>query len=496
MNIREYRPSGATLRDFLRSNAFVKGIMGPFGSGKTSAGIMSLIRCAQQQAKGPDGLRHTRFALVRGTYPELRTTTLNSFAQMMPLEYGKITYDSPIRFVLKTDEIEAEFYFLALEKDEDVKKVLSMELTAVFVDEAREIPKSLIDALSGRVGRYPSAAMGGCTSSFIAMATNPPDQESWWYRLSEIETPTGWAFWKQPSGLSPEAENLENLPKDYYSRLAAGKDEDWTAAFVHGRYAFVVDGKPVFSMWRDGRNVSPMPLVPVPGAGLIVGVDFGLSPAAAICQHLVDGRWWVVDELCGDDIGIKRFGELLVNFIRLNYPDHADNVTIFADPAGNQRAQTDEKTALEVLRTSCGWTCRAAPSNDLTARLEAVKQCIDRSRDGHPGLLVSPKAKTLRKGFSGGYFYKAIRSSNGAQYNETPCKNKFSHVHDALQYALISGGEGDVIRGKEHRRPRPGGAARIAIGVDPSPYDSDPPSYSSRRRDPIPGERGYRGSWR
>src|SRR6266850_1262863 len=102
MNIREYRPSGETLRNFLRSNAFVKGIM-------------------------------------------------------VPLEYGRITYDSPIRFVLKTDEIEAEFYFLALEKDEDVKKVLSMELTAVFVDEAREIPKSLIDALSGRVGRYPSA---------------------------------------------------------------------------------------------------------------------------------------------------------------------------------------------------------------------------------------------------------------------------------------------------------------------------------------------------
>ena len=315
------------------------------------------------------------------------------------------------------------------------------------------------------------------------------------YRLSEVETPAGWAFWKQPSGLSPEAENLENLPKDYYRRLAAGKDEDWVAAFVHGRYAFVVDGKPVFTMWRDSRNVSPAPLVPVPGVGLIVGVDFGLSPAAAICQHLVDGRWWVIDELCGDDIGIKRFGELLVNFIRLNYPDHADSVTIFADPAGNQRAQTDEKTALEVLRASCGWTCRAAPSNDLTARLEAVKQCIDRSRDGHPGLLVSPKCATLRKGFAGGYFYKAVRSSNGAQYNETPCKNKFSHTMDAVQYALISGGEGDVIRGKVAGARSSGPRMARNIEYDVLNYSSEP-SYSSRRHDPMPGERGYKGQWK
>jgi hypothetical protein len=35
-----------------------------------------------------------------------------------------------------------------------------------------------------------------------------------------------------------------------------------------------------------------------------------------------------------------------------------------------------------------------------------------------------------------------------------------AHIHDALQYALISGGEGDVIRGKERRRNS--GGPRIA----------------------------------
>jgi hypothetical protein len=414
---------------------------------------------------------------------------------MVPLEFGRITYDSPIRFVLKTDEIDAEFYFLALEKDEDVKKVLSMELTAVFVDEAREIPKSLIDALSGRVGRYPSAAMGGCTSSFIAMATNPPDSESWWYRLAEVETPQGWEFFKQPSGLSPKAENLENLPKDYYARLAAGKDEDWVKAYVRGDFSFVVDGRPVFGMWRDSYHVAPQPIAPVPGVGFIVGVDFGLSPAAAVCQHLVDGSWRVVDELVGDDIGIKRFGELLVKFIRLNYPEHADHVTIFADPAGNQRAQTDERTALEVLRASCGWTCRAAPSNDLVARLESVKQCLNRTIDARPGLLVSPKCVMLRKGFAGAYHYKAIRSSNGTQFQDVPAKTRHSHIHDALQYALISGGEGDVIRGKEQRH-RYAGRSRIADGVEMPWYETDTGSTHHGRRAPIPGERGYRGSWR
>jgi hypothetical protein len=41
-----------------------------------------------------------------------------------------------------------------------------------------------------------------------------------------------------------------------------------------------------------------------------------------------------------------------------------------------------------------------------------------------------------------------MQVSGADRYEERPDKNKFSHVHDALQYALIGGGEGRSIMGQ------------------------------------------------
>src|SRR5262249_4866952 len=157
-------------------------------------------------------------------------------------------------------------------------------------------------------------------------------------------------------------------------------------------------------------------------------------------QKLVDGRWLIFDEVLTDNTGVPRFGEVLAAHVRANYPDH-DVGAVWGDPAGNQRSQTDERTALEILREVTSWRCKPAPSNDLTMRLEGVRGALNRMIDGKPGFVLSPRCAALRKGFSGGYHYKAIRSALGQQHHETPNKNQYSHPHDALQYLLLGGGE-------------------------------------------------------
>jgi len=62
--------------------------------------------------------------------------------------------------------------------------------------------------------------------------------------------------------------------------------------------------------------------------------------------------------------------------------------------------------------------------------------------DGHPALLVDPSCATIKKGFAGGYHYRRLNVSGTERFEEKPSKNRFSHVHDALQYALIGAGEG------------------------------------------------------
>ena len=78
-------------------------------------------------------------------------------------------------------DLDLEVIFLALDRPEDVKKLLSLELTGIWVNEAREIPKSIIDACTMRVGRFPSMKDGGCTwTGMLSADTNAPEEDHWW----------------------------------------------------------------------------------------------------------------------------------------------------------------------------------------------------------------------------------------------------------------------------------------------------------------------------
>src|SRR3954468_23167675 len=65
-----------TVGRFMRSDAFVRVIAGPVGSGKTTGAIFEILRRSIEQRPGPDGLRRTRWAIVRQTLQQLKMTVL------------------------------------------------------------------------------------------------------------------------------------------------------------------------------------------------------------------------------------------------------------------------------------------------------------------------------------------------------------------------------------------------------------------------------------
>src|ERR1700677_1530641 len=279
-----YKYPGPVIRKFFNADEeFARLIIGPIGSGKSTACVIEIMRRAREQAIGPDGKRRTRWLIVRNSYPELKSTTMKTWTQWAP---GKISGTPPYTYNLVTKDIDMEVLFIALDHAEfDVKKILSLEITGAWVNECREIPKSIIDAITGRIGRYPSRSQGGCTWSGLIMDTNPPDNESWIYNTFETNgTPEGWAIFKQPSGLSSEAENVENLPPNYYQRIMAGKDEDFIKVYVHGEYGYLQEGLPVYPMFRDSFHTAKEIIQVSESAGLFIGIDFGLTPAAIFGQ--------------------------------------------------------------------------------------------------------------------------------------------------------------------------------------------------------------------
>ena len=438
-------PTGAR---FHKSDAFIRIIMGPIGSGKSVAGCWEIFRkaCAQEPYKG---IRRSRWVIVRNTYRELIDTTINTYNDWFSdIGYWrKMDMKHVVEMPLEDGtEVRYEVLFRALDKPEDIKKLLSLELTGGFLNEAREIPKAVLDMLIGRVGRYPGAMQGGPSWWGVIMDTNPPDQDHWIYTLFEEDKPEDFEIFHQPSGMSPEAENKENLPDRYYERMQHGKDPEWIKVYVHGEYGFVSDGIPVVPEFHQHRHVLNEQIEfdeRFSDNVLHIGVDFGRTPAAVFGQE-IGGQMQIIDELVTFGIGATHFSKLLKERIKGFYPEAEIMAT--GDPAGDNPGEQIDETCIEILQNA-GIPIDSAHTNNFTIRRESVSVPLTTlNMQGDPQLVISPSCTNLIKGMNGGYKYKRMQVSGSEKFALKPDKNKYSHVCEALQYLMLGAGRGyDVV---------------------------------------------------
>ena len=462
----------------MKDDTFFRGLRGPVGSGKSVSCCVEVFRRALQQEPNDKGIRKSRWAIIRNTNPQLRTTTIKTWLDWFPEnEWGRFQWSVPYTHHIKTADLDLEVIFLALDRPEDVKKLLSLELTGIWINEAREIPKSIIDACTMRVGRYPSMREGGPSWTGVIADTNAPEEDHWWPIMSGevpvpdhipqeearmLVKPDNWRFFTQPSGMmenrdkegnilgyipNPKAENKSNMLDNYYPNLIQGKTKSWIDVYVMNRLGIIQDGKPVYNMFVADTHIAKEEIPVADGMPVYIGLDFGLTPAAVFGQK-IRGRWNVLQEIVAFDMGIVRFAELLRQEIAVRYANC--EINIFGDPAGDFRAQTDESTPFQVLR-GAGLRAWPAQSNDVSLRIEAVTAPLMRMVDGKAGLLIDPRCRELIKGFEGGYHYKRVQVS-GERYNDKPDKNRFSHIHDAMQYMMIGAGEGKQVLGHQTQK--------------------------------------------
>lgn len=465
--------ASATMTQFHNSKAVVRGIMGPVGSGKSVACCFELFRIACAQRANAKGVRQTRMVVVRNTLPELKTTTMKTWKSWFPpgdpkkdpttfgLFTGQPPYTHFVTYGLSDGtRVDMEVIFLALDQADDAKKLLSLECTAIWYNEAREIRKEIIDAGTTRIGRFPSVKDGGCTRKAQIMDTNPPDDESWWYEWAEVALPEGYEFFKQPGGRHPDAENLENLEqpenwpdltleerricgRKYYTDMVAGKDADYVDVMVDANYGVLKKGVPVYATCWNRRLHLAQSVIPVrPKVNVTVGIDCsGRHPAVVYLQPVGRRRWQVVRELCIMDdagMGAEAFARFFVDDMKRHFPDSLID-EIWGDPAGNAPSQNDDRTYFDILNKELrtyGLKAKASPGMRFPERYEAVEWLLSELEGGEPTLEVSPGCPVLVQGFNGKYMFKQINTAGGGtQVDDRPIKNRHSNPHDALQYA-------------------------------------------------------------
>lgn len=473
----DYVPPGPVAKAFLKSDAFVRGLRGPIGSGKSGACCIEIMRRAMQQRPNPkDGIRRSRWAIIRNTYAELRTTTIKTWKDWFPEEvFGHISmHPPPYTQMIRKGQIELELLFIALDSPEDVKKLLSLELTGAYINEAREVPKAIIDAVTSRLRRFPALKDGGSNWFGLIMDTNAPDEEHWWPVMAGevpipdhfsqadrllLVKPNDWEFFNQPGAMlpvydkagavtgympNPEGENVQNLDPEYYPGMMGGKRQDWIMVNLCNRLGKILTGRPVMTQFNRTVHVAPYRIEAVKGVPIYVGLDFGLTPAA-VCRQQVHGQWRIIGELVERESGVKRFVPKLRAYLAERFPEHQPELfKFFGDPSGDNRSQTDEDTPFKILRAG-GINAYPASTNDISIRLSAQEAGLMRMIDGKPGLIISADCKHMIAAYDGGYEYKRV--GKGENYDDTPNKNEHSHPMDADQYACLGAGEGRKVIG-------------------------------------------------
>lgn len=392
--------------------------------------------------------------------------------------------------------VETEWMAIALDTPDDVRKALSLEATGLWGNEARELHPDVVDGLLMRVNRYPSPKDGGPTRPGAIFDTNMPQEGGWWFDKMVNPPKNWSVFVQPPAVLATadwmtkygpgnhtwevgrhivtasasengvvqvmattqseltttqanlvatagngeefvvdhEAENFGNLNASYYPNTLQGKKEDFVNVYLRCRFGRSLDGRPVFEGFRREFHVATSPLTPIddPARPLIVGVDFGLSPACTISQIDPRGRMLTYADIASDNMGIYRFiHERLKPLLASRF--RGLPVIVIGDPAGNQRVQTDEKTVLDVLREE-GFDAHPASTNNIVRRIASVEELLSRVIDGKAAHLIDPSCTSLIGGMAGGYRYRVKRNGD---IEDRPDKGPLSHVCDAHQYACL-----------------------------------------------------------
>ena len=445
----EYRPHPSAIK-FHESHAQVKALCGPVGSGKSSiAGWEWFFLCTESEIP-------MRGVVIRESYRQLHDSTRRTLEEW----FGHCSHyhkgNETLTFTIpnyKGDVLEHELDFRHCRRAEEASNFLSTEYGFIWLEEpvpayqaeggviGAGLPRGLFDMILMRQRQK------GAHRLEVVQTFNPPPNFHWVHEeffrpTSEELDRKGYALFRQPA-----FENAAHLPPAYYEQLIDRLGEDMARRFVLGEVVTLYPGQRVFTECSElahfVEGLQPMPNVP-----LVISFDFGLTPVALISQTLPNAAFRVYKEVQMFSAGVERLAETLKEVLKMEFPAHKA-WRCWGDPAGAQRAQTDERTCYQVLAQH-GFNVMPG-AEAFQERFEAVNQRLGRFVDGKPALLIDrQRCPLLSEGMLGGYRYP---KSHDGHVGGRVLKNRFSHSCESLQYACS--GEFSVTTGDSKQAIQP-----------------------------------------
>ncbi len=516
MIVHEYKPISPTIEAFHNCDAQAKCIVGPVGTGKTTAAIWEIGFNLPRRIYMDYGIDHTRWVVVRKTFEQLMDT---DFQEAMDWFTHGQWQASKKRLTCKwpaskncPSALIVELIFHSCNTPEEEGKFRSMNLTGAWIDEANQLSVVVKNIIKGRLGRYPKIKDTPVefTPRYFIETSNPFPADHPMYttydwmgpkvvkralpqlkcrecdklfsvafdepicpscggrgertgdvdwRSGEYDTdvvvhklprgpvPAGQptknhiGFWQEPT------ENEENLRPGYWQAIADDYKEapEMIRVLIGGKAGMQPKGKPVYRnfvpeihvaqgplRWSEARDNYTGEMVGVP---LICGWDMsGDWPAMVLGQRVAPMQFQILREFFDERMGIIDFGKWVAESLQQDFAGAA--IAHWGDPAGFAEF-SDRNGGLTsnatLLYEQCGIRIQKS-RQELDLRISAVDQLLIR-RDG---ILIDPRCILLVNGFTAGYVREENPRLGQREYKTDPMKNRYSHIHDALQYMLVT----------------------------------------------------------
>lgn len=432
-----YNPT-STARKFHASKARVRALVGPLGCGKTYSCVAEILRLAVTAQPNDHGVRQTSVLVIRESYSALQDTTIKSFQEIFQEGWGNMI-KMPPTYTLKKKlddgtSIDLTVHFRSLNSPDSYQKILSLNITFCYINEAVTVSKPAFEMALSRCGRFPARAPGFNPRSGMILDTNACSVDHWFHKLFIEDRPEGYEVFVSPSGLSEEAENTEHLMQDYYEQLCIGKTQLWIDRYVHAKFIYLPENEPVFPDFVQELHTGETEIAV--GEPVVVGVDYGLNAGIVIGQyHKQEQQYQIQREIATFNRPMSTVTDELKRILISEYPDSPTR--IYGDPGGHSRSAVDGITVVDLF-TDAGLYVQDAPTNAIEPRLESVSKALVTLNRGKPQLLIDrAQCPALVKAMTGGYCYER-KTGPLDEYKATPKKDENSHIADALQYFMVS----------------------------------------------------------
>ncbi len=467
-----YVPPGPITADFLNdvetdNPVIMAGIMGPIGCGKTWASLRrhfdATIHCVPVN---PLTRRiDSKCLVLRNTYRVIDETVIPTLKKMLE-EYdkkGDVTWQNEepksctftfnmvrevvLNGIIQEEEITVSltWIFLAIGDKTDPDDIFKgMEYTFVYFNEGDQIAPPFIENALTRLGRYPSLPypLNKQIKRLAWMDFNAPNNGDYVADIFIHQKRANHRLWRLPGGNDVGAENLDNLPKDYYTNNAGVfSDPNERLRKIDNKLGHRKDKMAVHLGYEDVKHV--MRLSPIPNTPLLMAADAGLNPAIVIAQKDAFGCLNVLAEYVGFNVDIFAFAEGFMFFLERNFKDYRIGECVLDPSAMNQNSSNKDKASwCQQFNRETGLKFTGCPTtNSITERIGSVNKALRATLpDGSPAIRFNESCSYLRQGLSGKYHFKKIKGRDEAAFRDTPEKNEFSHICDALQYLCIAFG--------------------------------------------------------